>query len=153
MSAAENRIALDIGRIMLSPSPIYPKWVLEGNPIARNKLLSVSADGTASSYIWDCTAGRFNWVYEAEETIYVIEGGVVIRDALGARRLRAGDSYIFTAGAHAEWHVEDYIRKFALIRTPLPRSLVLAKRGYRFLKRLIGNRGGTNAAPAMMQNS
>ena len=98
--------------------------------------------------LWDCTAGRFNWVYEAEETIYVIEGGVVIRDALGAaRRLRAGDSYIFAAGARAEWHVEDYIRKFALIRTPLPRSLVLAKRGYRFLKRLIGNRRELERSP------
>ena len=154
MSAAENRIALDVGRVMLSPSPIYSKWVLEGNPIARNKLLSVSADGTASSYIWDCTAGRFNWFYEVEETIYVIEGGVVLRDASGVvRRLRAGDSYFFLAGAHVEWHVEDYIRKFALIRTPLPRSLVLAKRGYRFLKRLLGGGGSANAAPAMIQNS
>jgi uncharacterized protein len=154
MSAAENRIALDVGRTMLSPSPIYPKWVLEGNPIARNKLLSVSADGTASSYIWDCTAGRFNWFYEVEETIYVIEGGVVLRDASGiVRRLRAGDSYFFAAGAHAEWHVEDYIRKFALIRTPLPRSLVLAKRAYRLLKRLLGGGGSATTAPAMTQNS
>jgi|SRR5882672_7197192 len=154
MSAAENRIALDVGRIKLSASPIYPPWVLEGNPIARNKLLSESADGAASSYIWDCTAGRFNWYYQAEETIYVIEGGVVLKDASGvSHRLRAGDSYFFAAGAHAEWHVEDYIRKFALIRTPLPRSLVLAKRGYRFLKRLIGNGGRVNSAPAMFQNS
>ncbi len=98
MSAAENRIALDVGQVSLSPSPIYSKWVLEGNPIARNKLLSESADGTASSYIWDCTAGRFNWFYEVEETIYVIEGGVVLKDASGvARRLRAGDS-IFLSG-------------------------------------------------------
>ena len=152
MSAAENRIALDSGRINLSPSPIYPAWILEGNPIARNKLLSESADGAARSYIWDCTAGRFNWYYEAEETIYVIEGGVVLKDASGvAHRLRAGDSYLFPAGAHVEWHVEHYIRKFALIRTPLPRSLVLAKRGYRFLKRLIGNGGRANASPAMFQ--
>ena len=106
MSAAENRIALDVGRVMLSPSPIY-----------------------------------------------VIEGGVVLKDASGARRLRAGDSHFFQAGAHAEWHVEDYIRKFALIRTPLPRSLVLAKRGYRFLKRLLGGGGSANPAPAMIQNS
>jgi hypothetical protein len=154
MSAVENRIALEFGRINLSPSPIYPQWVLEGNPIARNKLLSVSPDGAASSYIWDCTAGRFNWHYEVEETIYVIEGGVVLKDASGfSHRLRAGDSYFFPAGTCAEWHVENYIRKFALIRTPLPRSLVLAKRGYRFLKRLLGNGGSANAAPAMIQNN
>ena len=143
---------IDVGAVHLSPSPIQAKWVLEGNPIARNKLLSVSDDGAASSYIWDCTAGRFNWFYEAEETIYIIEGGVVVRDDTGAaRRLSAGDTFFFRVGARAEWHVEDYIRKFALIRTPLPRPLVYAKRGYRFLKRLMGNRGHHNAAPGLMQ--
>ena len=106
-----------------------------------------------SSYIWDCTAGRFNWFYEAEETIYVIAGGVVVRDDAGAaRRLSAGDTYFFRAGARAEWHVEDYIRKFALIRTPLPRPLVLAKRGYRFLKGLVGNRTRQTAAPGLIQH-
>src|SRR5579862_1692321 len=96
---------IDVGAVHLSPSPIRPKWVLEGNPIARNKLISASADGAASSYIWDCTAGRFNWFYEVEETIYVIEGGVILRDEKGvARRLRAGDTYFFAAGARAEWH-------------------------------------------------
>ena len=38
---------IDIGAIHLSPSPIQFKWILEGNPIARNKLLSVSDDGAA----------------------------------------------------------------------------------------------------------
>jgi uncharacterized protein len=94
--------------------------------------------------------GRY---YAAEETVYVIEGGVTIKDARGvAHRLRAGDSYVFPVGSRAEWHVEHYIRKFALIRTPLPRSLVLAKRGYRFLKRMIGSGGRANAAPAMMES-
>jgi uncharacterized cupin superfamily protein len=153
MSAAEKRVTLDMGRANLSLSPISPQWILEGNPIARNRLLSESADGAASSYIWDCTAGRFNWYYGAEETIYVIEGGVVLRDASGnSHRLRAGDTYFFPAGAHAEWHVEDYIRKFALIRTPLPRGLVIAQKGYRFLKRLIGNRRRDSAPSAMFQN-
>ena len=49
----------------------------------------------------------------------MIEGGVVLRGRIwDVRRLRAGDSHFFRPGAHAEWHVEDYIRKFALIRTP-----------------------------------
>jgi uncharacterized cupin superfamily protein len=135
----------------MSPSPIRSKWVLEGNPIARNKLVSASADGAASSYIWDCTAGRFNWFYEAEETIYVIEGSVVLRDNTGAvRRLTAGDTHFFPVGAHAEWHVETYIKKFALIRTPLPRTLVLAKRVYRLLKSVIGNRRRGSAAPSLV---
>ena len=150
----ESVIKLAVGQLALNPSPIHPEWVIEGNPIARNKVLSSSVDGTASTLIWDCTAGRFNWFYDVDETIYVIEGGVVIRDAGGAaRRLSAGDTIFFPAGARAEWHVEDYIRKIAFCRVPLPRPIVFARRGYRFLKRLVGTRGGANAAPAMFQKS
>ncbi len=150
----ESVIKLAVGQLALNPSPIHPEWVIEGNPIARNKVLSSSADGTASTLIWDCTAGRFNWFYDVDETIYVIEGGVVIRDAGGAaRRLSAGDTIFFPAGVRAEWHVEDYIRKIAFCRVPLPRPIVFARRGYRFLKRLVGTRGGANAAPAMFQKS
>ena len=150
----ESVIKLAVGQLALNPSPIHPEWVIEGNPIARNKVLSSSADGTASTLIWDCTAGRFNWFYDVDETIYVIEGGVVIRDAGGAaRRLSAGDTIFFPAGARAEWHVVDYIRKIAFCRVPLPRPIVFARRGYRFLKRLVGTRGGANAAPAMFQKS
>jgi uncharacterized protein len=146
----ENDIKFGIGEVKLNPSPIYPAWILEGNPVARNVLLSRSADGDASSYIWDCTAGRFNWFYGADETIYVIEGGVVVKDMAGtAHRLSAGDTIFFPAGTHAEWIVENYIRKFALIRTPLPRLLVFAKRGYRLFMRLVGAGGRNDPVPGM----
>jgi uncharacterized cupin superfamily protein len=148
--SAESSRELHVAQVNLSPSPIRASWVLEGNPIARNKLVSVSADGAARSYIWDCTAGRFNWFYEADETVYVIEGGVVVKDASGAvRRLGAGDTYLFAAGARTEWHVEQYIRKFAIIRSPLPRPLVFAKRGYQFFKRLTGKRDSANPLPTV----
>jgi uncharacterized cupin superfamily protein len=150
----KSEITYGTGNVTLAPAAINPNWILEGNPIARNKLLSKSADGAASSYIWDCTAGRFNWFYRAEETVYVIEGGVVVKDMAGAIcRLSAGDTIIFPAGACAEWHVEDYIRKFALIRTPLPRPLVLAKRGCRFFKRLMATGNYKDDAPTMCAGS
>jgi hypothetical protein len=117
-------------------------------------VLSSSADGTASTLIWDCTAGRFNWFYDVDETVYVIEGGVVVKDVAGtARRLSAGDTIFFPAGARAEWHVEEYIRKIAFCRAPLSRPLVFARRGFRFLKRLMGSGDRANAGPAMFQNS
>ena len=154
MAAVESVIRkLGVAAVSLNPSPIHPGWILEGNPVARNKVLSSSADGTASTLIWDCTAGRFNWIYDVDETIYVIAGGVVLRDHAGARRLSAGDTIFFPAGARAEWHVEDYIRKIAFCRAPLPRPVVFAKRGFRFLKRLIGRANTADAAPALMQNS
>ena len=152
--AVESIIELGVGELILNPSPIYPSWVLEGNPVARNKVLSSSADGTASTLIWDCTAGRFNWFYGYDETIYVIEGGVVVRDHAGvARRLSAGDTIFFPAGARAEWHVEDYIRKIAFCRVPLPRPVVFVKRGFRFLKRMMGNAGSADAGAAMIKTA
>jgi uncharacterized protein len=153
--SVEGGIKFGIGRVNLSPSPICAEWILEGNPVARNKLVSVSADGAASSYIWDCTAGRFNWFYEADETVYVIEGSVVVKDMAGtAHRLSAGDTIFFPAGTRAEWHVEDYIRKFALVRAPLPRWFVVAKRVYRLFKRLMKGRGHrANPSPSKIHNS
>jgi uncharacterized cupin superfamily protein len=152
--SVESVIKLRVEQADLNPSPIHPNWILEGNPVARNRLISSSADGTASTLIWDCTAGRFNWFYGVDETVYVIEGGVVVTDVAGtAHRLRAGDTIFFPAGSRAEWHVEDYIRKIAFCRAPLPRPLVFARRGFRLLKRLMGSRGGAKAGPAMFQNS
>jgi uncharacterized cupin superfamily protein len=147
-------IKFGVGEVNLNPSPIYSHWVLEGNPVARNKVLSSSADGTASTLIWDCTAGRFNWFYDIDETLYVIEGGVVVKDTAGAsRRLSVGDTIFFPAGSRAEWLVENYVRKIAFCRKPLPRPLVFAKRGYRFLKRFTGLGASADATPAMFHNS
>src|SRR5260370_14786656 len=151
--AVDSVINFGASALALGSCPINPGWVLEGNPVARNSLLSKSADGTASSYIWDCTAGRFNWFYDVDETVYVIEGGVVVIVAGAARRVSAGDTIFFPAGTRAEWHVEDYIRKIAFCRVPLPRWVVFAKRGYRFLKRLSGNGGSADVTPAMFQGN
>jgi hypothetical protein len=63
--------------------------------------------------------------------------------------LTAGDTIFFPAGARAEWHVEDYIRKFALIRTPLPKPVIFAKKSYHLLKRLVRGGGAANPVPAM----
>jgi hypothetical protein len=118
-------------------SPINGAWILEGNPLARGKLLSTSTDGMASTLMWDCTAGRFNWYYELDETVYLLEGSVVIKDSMGTRQLSAGDSYLFKAGTHAEWTVESYVRKVAFCRVPMSRKILAAKRLYQALRRLI----------------
>jgi uncharacterized protein len=91
-----------------------------------------------------------NWFDEADETVYVIEGSVVLRNRAGtAHRSSAGDAIFFPARAHAEWHVENYIRNFALIRTPLPKPLVLARHSYRFIKRFCGGGGRTRDTGAL----
>ena len=142
---AKRVTKLTAADLSLNPAPINRNWILEGNPIARNNILSRSADGAATTILWECTAGRFRWFYDIDETVYVIEGGVVVKDAAGVtRRLNAGDSLYFPKGARAEWHVEKYVRKIAFCRVPQSRLVAFAMRGLRFLKRLtrIGRSAG-----------
>jgi uncharacterized protein len=131
------------------PNPIQPDWILEGNPIARLEHLWSSADGTASSYFWDCTQGRFNWFYSFDETLFVLEGSVTLRSPAGiSQHVKAGDTIFFPAGAAAEWTVDKYIRKLAFCRTPLPDYLVRAKRVARWIKR--GGRAGQDSGSGLL---
>ena len=104
----------------LGASPIPRAWILEGNPVARKKRLNRSSDNLAGTMMWDCTAGRFNWFYDEDEVIHVLEGSVVVEDATGARlRLQAGDTFLFPAGSRYLWTVPHYIRKIAFLYPPL----------------------------------
>lgn len=110
-------------------SPINPTWVLEGQPVARIELLSSSEDATASTYFWDCTRGRFNWFYSFDETLYILEGGMTLKEASGRiYEVKAGDTVFFPKGSHAEWTVQEYVRKVAYCRVPLP-ALLASLRG------------------------
>jgi uncharacterized cupin superfamily protein len=147
-------IEYGIGHMELGSAAINPDWILEGDPVARNKFLFKSADGTATTWLWDCTAGKFNWFYDIDETVYLIEGSVIIKDhAGGISQVNAGETIFFPAGSSAEWTVPNYVRKFAILRAPLPRQVQLAKRVYHKLKRLVGrgNGGDQDAAPKMFQ--
>jgi len=126
----------------LTPIPIRPEWILAGNPVARNKFLSKSNDGTASCYVWDCTAGRFNWHYDIDETVYILEGSVTVKDLhQGATHiLKGGDTVFFPAGSSAEWTVGQYVRKVAFLRVPLTRKVLFLKKISSALKQLIGRR-------------
>lgn len=134
----EGAIKFGTGKVNLSPAPIRAEWILEGTPVASNKLLSSSADGKASTFIWACTAGRFNWHYDSDETVYVLEGSVIIKDPAGTRRrLVAGDTVYFPAGSRAEWTIESHLRKVAFCRAPV-RSRV--RRIYHVLRGMVGLR-------------
>ena len=125
----------------LSPAPINREWILEGDPIARNKFLSRSVDGGGSTYIWDCTAGRFNWYYNIDETVCVLKGSVLVREHNGSSRLlEPGDTAFFAAGSSAEWTVQTYIRKVAFMHRPLPPPLRMAKKVYVGIRGVIRGR-------------
>ncbi len=132
-------------------SPIRASWILAGEPVARVALLSSSADGTASTYYWDCTAGRFNWYYAFDETLHILEGSVRLKAPSGSSRMVvAGDTIFFPAGSQAEWTVDKYIRKLAFCRTPLPSYLVSARDIGRRLKRLMNGGGKQQEASGLL---
>jgi uncharacterized cupin superfamily protein len=133
----------------LSPAPIDPSWIQEGNPMARIKLMSGSSDGLANTYIWDCTAGRFNWKYGFDETACILEGSIIVTDQKGvSHMLKTGDTMFFPAGSNADWIVTEYVRKVAILRNPLSPKLVLIARIYSKLQRLISRDNSHGGSPA-----
>ena len=115
--------------VNLTPRPIEPSWIIEGNPLAQSSVLSQSADGLASTIVWQCSAGKFNWYYDFDETILILEGAIVLEnDTMPPTRYGPGDVIFFRDGAHAKWHIEDHVRKLAFCRKTHPVLLAFAFR-------------------------
>jgi uncharacterized cupin superfamily protein len=124
--------------VELKPAPINAAWIIEGNPVATNSVLSRSDDGTASTIVWHCTEGKFEWHYDIDETIYILEGSIVLEsDAMQPTRFGPGDVVFFKRGASARWHVEGHVRKLAFCRRTQPVLLGLALRVASKLKRML----------------
>jgi uncharacterized protein len=123
----------------LKPSPIEPSWIIEGNPEARSHMLWISTDRAAKTFIWSCSRGKFNWHYDFDETLVIIEGSVVIEaENMPPMRYGVGDTVFFREGAHAKWHVEDYVKKIAFCRITNAFGLAFAVRAVHKLKSLRG---------------
>jgi uncharacterized protein len=154
MTMSAEKIVFYQGKnVEMESCPIHSAWVIEGAPVARNFVLSRSTDGGASTMLWDCTKGVFNWHYDIDETVYVLEGSAVIREDEGVEHvLGAGDHVLFRAGSHAVWRVDDYVRKVAFCRNPVPQPVMFATRAFRKLGRMLGLTPASDA-PAMFSNA
>lgn len=115
--------------LALRPSPIEPSWIKEGNPEAKSAEIARSKDGTASTLVWECTPGRFDWFYDLDELIHLVSGSIVVSaDGMEPTRFGAGDVLFFAKGAHAHWVVEETVRKVAFCHQVQPRMVGLALR-------------------------
>ena len=124
--------------VNLTPKPIEPSWIIEGNPVAQWCVLSKSADGLASTMVWQCSEGKFNWYYDFDETILILEGSIVLEnDSMRPTRYGPGDVIFFKDGAHARWHVEGHVKKLAFCRKTQPAWLGFALRVVGKLKRML----------------
>lgn len=130
--------------VELRSAPIEPSWIREGTPIARNATLSRSDDGLASTLVWDCTAGKFQWIYEIDETIYFLEGSATISDGHNpARTFGPGDVLFLPRGAVCDWHVETYVKKVAFCRRTTPKVVGFALRATGRIGRMLRRKPAT----------
>jgi uncharacterized protein len=147
-----SRTLIETGNVAvtLTPRPIEPSWIIEGKPEARSFVLSNSADGLASTIIWECSEGRFNWYYDLDETVLILEGSIVLEsDTMPPTRYGPGDTIFFKNGAHARWHVEGRVRKLAFCRKTQPAWLGFALLVFLKLKKTLAPAGGRPAESLM----
>jgi len=136
--------------VNLTPRPIEPSWIIEGNPQAQWCVLSKSADGLASTMVWECSEGKFNWYYDFDETILILEGSIVLEsDTMPPTRYSVGDVVFFKDGAHARWHVEGHVRKLAFCRKTQPVLVGFALRVFSRIKRTLLPSGKRQPASLM----
>jgi uncharacterized cupin superfamily protein len=135
-----SRSLIETGNLVvnLTPRPIEPSWIIEGNPVAQWHVLSQSADGLASTMVWECSEGKFNWYYDFDETVLILEGSIVLEnDTMGPTRYGPGDVIFFKDGAYAKWHVEGRVRKLAFCRKTQPVWLGFVLRVFLKLKKIL----------------
>lgn len=134
-----SRGLIEIGNINveLSPRPIERSWIIEGRPEASACTLSQSADRMATTIVWRCTEGKFNWYYDLDETIVILEGSIVLEnETMRPTRYGPGDVIFFKDGAHTKWHVEGHVKKLAFCRKTQPVWLGFALRVIGKIKRM-----------------
>ena len=125
-------------QVQLTQKPIEPSWIIEGTPVAQWCVLTRSADGLASTMVWECSEGKFNWYYDVDETIMILEGEIVLEnDTMRPTCYGPGDVVFFRNGAHARWHVRGRVRKLAFCRTTQPYLLGFALRAFNKIKRIL----------------
>lgn len=127
--------------IDLKPSPINPSWIVSGNPVARASELMRSADKSTWTVVWDCTAGRFTWTYNCDETIHIVEGSIILHDDHnGPTRLGPGAVVFFPKGSRVHWEVDGYVKKVAFLRVVMPNPLMIPYKLARRLKTMLRGR-------------
>ncbi|MBL8589424.1 MAG: DUF861 domain-containing protein [Methylobacteriaceae bacterium] len=117
-----NVVAVDPRLVVLSPAPIPPDWIIDGDPRAASAEIARSADGACATCVWATTPGVFRWHFKGDEIVTIVEGEVYVCDENGAheRRLGPGDTAVFPAGSTQIWRVTRPLRKVAVCRNALP---------------------------------
>jgi uncharacterized cupin superfamily protein len=84
----------------LFPSKPDCMRVIHGNPQARAAQVLYGPDCASSTFIWECTPGRFVWHYDWDETVVLLEVCVAIVQA--ANRNNGAEDLAFARSRQGE---------------------------------------------------
>jgi len=123
-TVSKSIVIASAAAVAFEAAPVTPDRVRDGMPETHSKELARSLDRTSHVMVWDCSAGRFTWDYNKDETLVVLAGEAFITDEKGdEHRIGAGDVVFFPAGTSSRWHVPNYIKKVAFLRHSMPRPM------------------------------
>ena len=108
----EPATSVRVADIHLEPWPLPAEWILEGAPVAEGAVISRSADSRIIRGVWQCSPGRFTWVFSYDETLVVLSGLATVEIDSGERvELEPGVMAFFGRGHSATWTVVETLRK------------------------------------------
>jgi len=98
-------------KLHLKPFYVDPAWIKSGTPNFRANEFFKSSDGTISSGIFECDASTFEWHYQFDEAVYILDGSVNLTYQGKEFTVNPGETVLFRAGTVATWNVPDHVRK------------------------------------------
>jgi len=116
----------DTSRTDLTPEPLNPDWIKEGSPVARSVYVTESPDKTLRAGLWECTAGKFKFIYYFDEIVQILEGEAHVHDGRSLRTLSPGMVVHFHKDLVLDWDVPKYIKKTFILRSLKPNRVRLA---------------------------
>jgi uncharacterized cupin superfamily protein len=94
--------------------------IVEGTPDARCAYLAKSADDNAAAGFWSCNPGRYEFEFDYDEFVYIVEGELAVTEHGSQRtfQLGPGDTAHFPQGVTTTWHVTRPLVKYFVARRP-----------------------------------
>ena len=90
--------------------------IIEGAPQSTYKVLYSSKSGELTTGIYECTAGKWNVVYNEDEFCTLIEGRLRMTSEDGeVQEYQAPDSFLIPSGYKGVWEPLTNLRKFFVI--------------------------------------
>ena len=92
--------------------------IREGSAEASCLFTAQSADRKAAAGFWSCDVGTYEFVFDYDEFVYVIEGEMIVEQDGESQRLAEGDTAHFPQGVTTTWRVLRKVTKYFVARTP-----------------------------------